>query len=468
MIFALAREMSQVIDKRFTLRGAIILFLPLLFIADPFLFMCRLSLLFLNNFFAFCAISVPSSPPANVGGKVALLRLITYWSIILSSNFCPPQQALIGKMVHRGREEASVKVAINMVLVQKLRSFGEGIIVCTTPRQFLIDTYPVTVLAEMAKMSPTPMEVSDTFSMMSVRNGSDRGIWTVFTGKSNPSMTGVIKAWNNQTEVKCWQGEPCDQIRGSEGAFFAPPINEEKKISIFSPELNVSMIGTYSHSFHEHSLLKYRFSLFENQFKNRENSCYCSKEDEQRKKYCSFDGLIDLYNCSGGLPFLMSKPHFYNSEKILLNWTYGLTPDRKLHESYMDLDPFLGVVSGATVRMQLNIDMAPIRQVGYVNSWFIISKWPCYLNLSPQIALFLFFLLPSLPSSVNLLCFFLQFKLFDRKYSSLTARINWLILECFFGRPRWPSLAKGKNNSAPGAKRPQKNFQIFKGESLKI
>ena len=268
---------------------------------------------------------------------------------------------MIGKMVHMAKTDSSINTGFQVILAPKIREYNEHIIISCTPRQFLIDSYPTKVIKHMSNMAG--IDRPDHFSLMNSRNNSDRGVWTVFTGKSNPSMTGIIKAWNNQTELKCWRGEPCDQVRGSEGAFFAPPITPEKKLSIFTPELNTTMIGTFSHSFYEDSLEKYRFTVFENQFTNRDNSCYCARTEEI-DKYCYLDGLIDLYDCTDGLPFLMSKPHFYNSESTLYNrMNIGLSPNKTLHESFMDVDPYLGVVSGVKMRMQLNIDMAPIKRL---------------------------------------------------------------------------------------------------------
>lgn len=272
---------------------------------------------------------------------------------------------MIGKMMDTIKVNPFAKFIIGP-LVQKIRELNEKLIIPTTPRAYLIDSYDIKILQEMAKMAPPEQRFNapNKFSIMMNRNESTRGVWTVFTGKSNPSMTGIIKSWNNQTELKCWKGEPCDQIRGAEGAFFAPPITPEKKLYIFSPELNISIIGTYSHPVYENKLLKYRFNVLETQFNNQENSCYCARDtQEDRDAYCPLDGLIDLNHCSGGLPLLMSKPHFYNSDQRLLDMVHGLQPNKSAHESFMDLDPWLGVVTRATVRMQMNIDFAPIKSI---------------------------------------------------------------------------------------------------------
>lgn len=269
---------------------------------------------------------------------------------------------MIGKLMDKSKKEPFAAMGIGP-LVQNIRKLNSKLIVPVTPRQLLIDTYPVPILRAMAKLSPVPVQAPESFSFMANRNHSTRGVWTVFTGKSNSSMTGVIKSWNNQTELSdCWRGEPCDQIRGSEGAFFPPPFTPEREISIFSPELNVSLVGTFSHAYTENSLLKYRFKLFDKQFDNQEKTCYCTKAAEEEQS-CPLDGLIDLNTCTRGLPFIMSKPHYYNSHKSLPEFFIGLSPNKSQHESFLDIDPFLGVATRATVRMQLNVDLNPIKKV---------------------------------------------------------------------------------------------------------
>ena len=55
------------------------------------------------------------------------------------------------------------------------------------------------------------------------------------------------------------------------------------------------------------------------------------------------------------LPLYSSKPHFLDGDKSLLEGVEGLEPSSDKHESYIDIQPHLGVNLEFAVKIQLNV-----------------------------------------------------------------------------------------------------------------
>ena len=169
-----------------------------------------------------------------------------------------------------------------------------------------------------------------------------------------------------------------------------------------------TMTAHFREEVHESGLLKYRFKLMEDALaaphENPDNACMCVKSTAaDKEKYCQLDGIVDLSACKKGAPVVISKPHFFLGSQSLRNKLPALNPERGLHESFFDVDPVttdaafrqtcpmfnaclfilspvsrylnkrfahthtsrsgdqnLGVVTRALIRMQTNVDLAPL------------------------------------------------------------------------------------------------------------
>jgi len=261
-------------------------------------------------------------------------------------------------------------------LSNSISSMEEKLFKETTPREFIMNGYDVPIMESLqalrtqlgdpeAASAPPP---SGRFSLMQRRNGTNRGEWTVYTGRDTIKKTGTIKSWNNMTSFSCWAGDSCNEMKGSEGAFFPPPITKDRVINIFSPELSGSIRAKYSKEIYDDNIRKFRFNVMDDQLisplENEENSCYCASDDDAvRQETCQLDGILRIGPCNQGAPVVLSKPHFYLGSPVLGSKFEGLEPDPEKHASHLDIDPYLGLVSRAIVRMQTNVDLTPLREL---------------------------------------------------------------------------------------------------------
>lgn len=93
---------------------------------------------------------------------------------------------------------------------------------------------------------------------------------------------------------------------------------------------------------------------------SQENATCFNVENEQ-----PVFGLQNISPCQYGAPVYVSNPHFYKTSPELLEAVEGLTPDKEKHESYIHIQPKLGVPLKATVRAQMNFK---VEQALYVEA----------------------------------------------------------------------------------------------------
>ena len=67
------------------------------------------------------------------------------------------------------------------------------------------------------------------------------------------------------------------------------------------------------------------------------------------------DGFLRVGDCYGGLPIIMSAPHYWYVDPDLLNQIVGLDPRQDLHDTYLDIEPMTGVPLSAHTRIQVRI-----------------------------------------------------------------------------------------------------------------
>lgn len=68
---------------------------------------------------------------------------------------------------------------------------------------------------------------------------------------------------------------------------------------------------------------------------------------------CPPSGVADISPCQHGSPSAASLPHFLFGDPVLFERIRGLTPNPKLHEFYMDIEP----VSWMTLLRSIKINL---------------------------------------------------------------------------------------------------------------
>lgn len=93
-----------------------------------------------------------------------------------------------------------------------------------------------------------------------------------------------------------------------------------------------------------------------------ENACFCTRK--KRKDWCSkYNGIFDIGPCSDEAPVYISLPHFYKTNPDVSQLVQGLQPDPKLHETWLDIEPYTGVPLFATKKLQISFRVEQIPQL---------------------------------------------------------------------------------------------------------
>lgn len=77
---------------------------------------------------------------------------------------------------------------------------------------------------------------------------------------------------------------------------------------------------------------------------------------------CRLNGILDISYCKKA-PIIVSAPHFYKADALLVHSVEGLKPDAKLHKTFVDIEPRTGIVIRAARRAQINIELTPHHSV---------------------------------------------------------------------------------------------------------
>lgn len=103
-----------------------------------------------------------------------------------------------------------------------------------------------------------------------------------------------------------------------------------------------------------------------NNYRLKRNACFCSQAQGKRWQDC--DGFSDLSLCIFGVPVGISFPHFLYSPRRLREFGGGLTPSFSSHQTYLLLEPQLGVPVYAKIALQPVLGVSAIASVPSLSS----------------------------------------------------------------------------------------------------
>ena len=217
-----------------------------------------------------------------------------------------------------------------------------------------------------------------TFGLFYPKNESLTEELEVYTGVGDPSKFGLVASWDNKTELNFWTEDHCNKINGSDGSLFAPFVQRDRVLQLFSPEMCRSLYLIYSKDIDVNGIPGYRFSVPKEMLDaSDENSCYCVNPGLNNKN-CPKGGAMDLSVCRNGAPVMMSTAHFLDGSDEYINGVEGIRPDPALHSTIIDLEPNTGLILNVRKRMQLNFVLRPntlstefsnVREVVYPIIW---------------------------------------------------------------------------------------------------
>ncbi len=182
-------------------------------------------------------------------------------------------------------------------------------------------------------------------------NGSKPSI--VHTGVGHIHQLGHIIQWNGHyKKLNIWPGETANYINGTEGIVF-PPQHGHKPLEVFIDNALRSFPLTYKGSAKplglETHCYQLPYSVYESAFSNPDNARWGSWNP---------DGMFYVgVTQAPPAPVFSSKPHFLDGDDILLEKVHGLSPNRDLHDTFMDVEPITGANVQFSQQFQVNFQV---------------------------------------------------------------------------------------------------------------
>lgn len=204
----------------------------------------------------------------------------------------------------------------------------------------------------------------EKFGLLAQRAADSDETITVRTGTNDIENIGIVTEINGQTELDAWSEPECNRIDGSDGAFFPRhTINENVTLYLFHKNICRKMPFVFHKEVRfQGDVMAMRFHAAPDVY-NTNGTCYCPESG------CSPDGVFDISPCSGGLPLLISFPHFLYADPVISEPFEGLHPDPEKHEFYIDIQRLLGFTLGTVSRLQMNIRVQKTKYTSLVKEF---------------------------------------------------------------------------------------------------
>ncbi|XP_050299903.1 scavenger receptor class B member 1-like isoform X2 [Anthonomus grandis grandis] len=219
----------------------------------------------------------------------------------------------------------------------------------------LVFGYDDSLVALAHRFYPKRKKPQTKMGLLITRNGTLPEVHNVYTGMTGMQEFGLIANLNGKETLPYWNEPPCNTLEASEGSFFPPRYYTKKDvITLYDKDLCRTFPMQYRLSDQKHGISYDLFTsaddIFESVDKKPDNKCYCPGNE-----YCPPKGLQNISPCQYDAPVYLSFPHFLDADPTFINTVDGLEPKRELHETYMKIQPKLGVPLEAKIRVQLNL-----------------------------------------------------------------------------------------------------------------
>ncbi|KAK7097192.1 lysosome membrane protein 2-like [Littorina saxatilis] len=206
----------------------------------------------------------------------------------------------------------------------------------------------------------------DKFGLFKTTNGTDAGVFEIYTGVDSVDNFAYIASWNCSRSLNYWTSDKANMINGSDGNRYPPFVDTSKSYYLFSSQLCRSLELSYLKSSELKDIDLARFTIphrvLDDVNHNPDNRGFCTP-----KNSCLPAGLINASICQGGTPLVFSLPHFLDGDPEVRSRVMGMHPRRDEHEFIIDIEPITGMVMRHALRLQVNVyvhNISHIRETG--------------------------------------------------------------------------------------------------------
>ncbi|XP_042634452.1 lysosome membrane protein 2-like isoform X1 [Cyprinus carpio] len=208
----------------------------------------------------------------------------------------------------------------------------------------------------LTRLKTIKPETDEYFGLMLHKNSSDDGEFVYHTGEQNYLDFGRIYTWKGEKMVSFWKTNQSNMINGTDGSSFHPFLTKEERLNVFTPDLCRSIHMRFEKEVELKGIPAYRFTpprdTLASGKNNPENEGFCVTP-----KKCLDDGVLDVSVCRKGAPVVVSFPHFHLGDEKYAQAIDGISPVHEHHQTFLDLNPTMGVPVRAMKRAQFNIHL---------------------------------------------------------------------------------------------------------------
>lgn len=153
--------------------------------------------------------------------------------------------------------------------------------------------------------------------------------------------------------VPVWASDYANRIAGTDGNLFGAPANTEK-VLLYINDIYRTAFSIYEKDTTDwHGVTLRRYGV---QNKDSQNVTENPSEAWQYYNYAP-SGMQNL-TIVATTPFFISKPHFLDADPSLVAAVVGLSPNRAIHDTYIDLEPNTGALCRVHNRVQVIYQMS--------------------------------------------------------------------------------------------------------------
>ncbi|KAK5986923.1 hypothetical protein GCK32_003447 [Trichostrongylus colubriformis] len=226
---------------------------------------------------------------------------------------------------------------------------------------------------------------------LNTENGTTDTLYTVQTGKTDPSRTGYTIAFSSLTNASLssdgdklpfqwWpyaDTKACNGhallLEGTNGDIFKSFIDKGEPLPLYISDVCRSATLQYEKEVTVQGITGYRYLLPAEEFdySDPDNCGFCNPNS--LSKYGAYDrpvnstclptGLLDISGCQGN-PVVISKPHFYQASDIVRSFVPRFKPSYENDETTLDIEPTTGTVLSANKRLQINMLLNQFTSIG--------------------------------------------------------------------------------------------------------